>query len=560
MTQDNKRTKDLVQILHVVKIASLFFSATAFFQYYFQSKEMYYVLTNDWLMILAVLIIVLLIYGFWQIINSKGENNYIISTWVQPLIFIIISFLAIYLTGSYQSHYKFLFLFIIISVTIEYGTKLGLIISSFCSAIIISMDILLPPASVVSGMVNTYFESDLVLVCVFISISWIIGFYSKIEQEHIFYLKNLVKMDGLTKLYNHRYFYEQLAKEIEAANKNRRILSLLFIDIDYFKYYNDVNGHQKGDDALVIIAKTLKELTREQDFVARYGGEEFAIILPNTSGKEAYKIGDDIRQRIQELYFQGQEYLPNHNLTISVGISSYPTQAKTEDEIIKFADEALYRAKCFRKNRVEAYTSILDDLKPGLNDNDKEIIASIRTLIAVINAKDKYTFSHVERVVTYCRLLADVLGLDEERKKVLIYSAYMHDIGKINISEDILMKEKALNAEEWAILQKHPENGVEIIKNVYVLRDVIPVILQHHERFDGNGYPLGIRGENINYLARVLAVADSFDAMTSYRPYQKKKSFALAFDELYRCSGTQFDPEIVRIFIQSVKTDLTPDM
>jgi putative nucleotidyltransferase with HDIG domain len=192
-------------------------------------------------------------------------------------------------------------------------------------------------------------------------------------------------------------------------------------------------------------------------------------------------------------------------------------------------------------------------LQNDINENDKEIITSIKTLIAVINAKDKYTFRHVERVVSYCSLMADKLNFDDYTKRMFIYTAYMHDIGKINIPQEILLKATPLTDEEWEILKRHPENGAQIIKNVSVLKEVVPIILQHHEHYDGSGYPNKLKENEISYLARMLTVIDSFDAMTSNRPYQKKKSFSLAFDELVKCSGTQFDPEIVQAFIRIVK-------
>ncbi len=536
------------QITTIVKLFSLLFSAIAFSQYYFRNKSVYELLTSSYFLYLSILVILFALFILLDGLDRKDRSDFYLAKWIHTSILIIISFASIMLTGMYQSHYKFLFLFIIISSSIELGFKIGLSIAGASALTILTIDLFAP-----ANVVNAYFESDIVLACAFLVIAWTIGYYVKIANEHILYLKELANIDGLTSLYNHRYFYESLHRKIEECDKNNSTLSLLFIDIDYFKYYNDMNGHQKGDEALATIANKLKEVARPEDIVARYGGEEFAVILPNTAEDEALGIAERLRQKIQEQYFPGEEYLPHKNLTISVGVSVYPMKAKTGDELIRCADEALYRAKFFRKNRVEAYSSILDDLKNDLNGNDKEIITSIRTLIAVINAKDKYTFRHVERVVTYCRLLADRLGFDEYTKKIFIYGAYMHDIGKINIPEEILMKSSPLTTEEWEILSKHPENAAEIIKNVSSLQDVIPIILQHHERYNGTGYPNHLKGDEISYLARILNIADSFDAMTSYRPYQKKKSFSQAFDELIKCSGTQFDPKIVSDFITIIK-------
>ena len=333
-------------------------------------------------------------------------------------------------------------------------------------------------------------------------------------------------------------------------------LSLIFLDIDYFKHYNDLYGHQKGDEALKKIGKILKNIARENDLVSRYGGEEFAINLPNTSEEEATKIAERIRNKVEKTYFEGQENQPNANFTVSVGIAVFPDKAKSELELVKCADDALYRAKFFHKNRVETYVSVLDELKRDLNEEENALVTSIKTLISIINAKDKYTYSHVERVVIYSRLMAKKLGLSEDEKKELIYGAYMHDIGKINIPNEILTKKMRLTKEEWEILKQHPKDGVEIIKSVNSLKNVVPLILYHHERYDGFGYPVGLKEKEIPYLARVLTVIDSFDAMTSSRPYNKRKTYDEGLIELERCSGTQFDPEIVGIFSEVVKENI----
>jgi len=327
---------------------------------------------------------------------------------------------------------------------------------------------------------------------------------------------------------------------------------MIFMDIDYFKNYNDLYGHQKGDEVLKTIGSILNETARKNDIVARYGGEEFAIILPDTLEKDASNLAEEIRSKVERTYFHGEENQPNGKLTVSIGISIYPDKARNDVELVKSADDALYRAKFFDKNRVETYTSILDELKVDIEDEHIDIITSIKTLISVINAKDKYTYGHVERVVIYCKLLADKLKLGAKDKKDLVYGAYMHDIGKINISKEILNKNMPLTKEEWEIMKQHSSNGVEIIKPVKSLEEIIPIILHHHERYDGTGYPGNLKGEDIPYLVRMLTVADCFDAMTSNRPYNKRKTYMEAMDELKRCSGTQFDTDIVNAFVEVI--------
>ncbi|MEG2972825.1 MAG: diguanylate cyclase, partial [Clostridium sp.] len=397
---------------------------------------------------------------------------------------------------------------------------------------------------------NPYFENDLILSGVFILTAWTLGFYVKIEGEHIKMLESLVNFDSLTEVYNHRYFHVALKDSIKLSKKIKKPVALLFLDIDYFKHYNDLYGHQEGDEVLRKLGKILKECVKDSGVVSRYGGEEFGVILPSSDEARALEVAEKIRVTIESTYFNGQENQPNGNLTASIGVSVYPTKAETDVELIKSADDALYRAKFFKKNRVESYISILEEIRGNIDEKHVEILTSIKTLISVINAKDRYTFGHTERVVIYSRLIADKLRLSQEEKNTLIYGAYMHDIGKISIPKEVLIKKMPLEKEEWEMLKGHPESGVEIIKGVEALKDVIPLILHHHERYDGSGYPSSLSGEDIPYLSRVLTVVDSFDAMTSNRPYNKCKSFEEAIDELRICSGKQFDPDVVELFIE----------
>lgn len=383
--------------------------------------------------------------------------------------------------------------------------------------------------------------------------AWILGFYVKVEGEHIKQLEELINLDALTGLYNHRSFQEKLKKTILLSKKTKKPVSMIFFDIDYFKHYNDLNGHQKGDEVLKTIGEIVKANIRDDDFAARYGGEEFAIILPETNEEDAIKIANKIRETVEKESFYGEENQPNKVLTISAGVSVFPDRAKDEVQLLKSADDALYRAKFFNKNRVERYKSILEELEKDIEDKDIELVSSVKTLISVINAKDRYTYGHSERVVLYSRLMANKLNLSKKDKENLIYGAYMHDIGKINIPKEVLMKKMPLTNEEWEMLKQHPENGVEIIKTIDSLSGAMPIILHHHERYDGKGYPYGLKGEEIPFLARILCIVDSFDAMTSNRPYNKRKTYEEAIEELKRCSGAQFDPELSNAFIEVIK-------
>ena len=543
VAMDNDNKLQIQQLLNIIKISSLAFPAIAFLQYYSKRPDFLLSLNHE-ILIILILLAILLVYTLWIYLQSKILNKTVTRRLIDPSISMSIALLSVLLTGSYQSSYKFLFIFVILFTSIECGRRTSITVAALSALIILGVDLFYGPKT----SVNAYFEGDIVLACVFLIISWTVSYYDNIRQKHILYLRELVNIDGLTELYNHRYFYDYLSEKITQCEKQEIPLSLLFIDIDNFKYYNDMYGHQKGDDVLHTIALLMKQTYTKDTFIARYGGEEFAAIFVGIGEEQALVEAEKLRKTIQEYPFDGQDCLPGGNLTISVGVSTFPTKAKTDAELIKGADDACYRAKFLCKNRVEAYFSILDEFPFG-----SEVITQIKTLIAVINAKDKYTYRHVERVVFYASLLADQLMLGEVDRRNLIYSAYLHDIGKINIPESILVKIEPLTNEEWTTLQNHPQYAVDIIASNHLFDDIKPIILQHHERFDGKGYPDGLKGSEIHYLARLLTVVDSFDAMTSLRPYQKTKTYAQAIDELRKCSGIQFDPYAVDAFIQCIQ-------
>jgi diguanylate cyclase (GGDEF)-like protein len=548
------KKKQINDIVSVVKLMSLLFSAMVFFNFMTNYYELavdnldYIIMMN--LVIVPVFVLVL-VYALWAFSTiKKFPERYVARIHlVENFVFILIFFVIILITDAEKSDFKFLFLFIIITATIQSGIKQGMVNALLSSIIILAIDLVNGPSSVE----DLYFEKDLIMSGVFILTAWIIGFYVRTEGDHIKKLESLVNEDGLTEVYNHRFFHDDLRKKLISHEKDNKSISLVFIDLDRFKHYNDLYGHQKGDEVLKIIGRLLKTNVREDDVVARYGGDEFTIILPDTSEQDAIKIAENIRIKIEDTYFEGEENQPRGKLTASIGIAVFPDKAKNEVELIKYADDALYRAKFFNKNRVEAYYSILDDLKEDIEDKHIDLVTSIKTLISVINAKDRYTYGHVERVVVYSNLLAEKLELSEKDKKRLIYGAYMHDIGKMNIPEEILNKRMPLTKEELELLKQHPKYGAEIIKPVEALMDLSSLILHHHERYDGTGYPGNLKCEDIPHLARVLTVVDSFDAMTSNRPYSNRKTHEEAIEELKRYSGTQFDPFIVKEFIEVIE-------
>ncbi len=499
-------------------------------------------------------IVLLFVIGYFSWIayfdKSKKEDFPKIKNFIETFLLIVVFIIILYNTGFEESDYKLISIFIVIIGALEFGKNYSLCISTSVSFIILAADFIMAYNDY--NRLSGYFERDMLLISALFVSSLILGMYVDIEKEHTKELQDLANKDDLTGLYNHRYFQEYLGRSIEEIDKTNSEVSLLFMDIDYFKNYNDINGHQAGDLLLKSIGQILKSNIRENDIVARYGGEEFAAVLPYTNEEDAIEIGEKIRNAIQNNDFYGQENQPNKNITISIGVSTYPTKATTKHQLINTADDALYRAKSFNKNRVESYHSVLDDLCTQIGI-EKETIKSLKTFINMINIKDRYTYGHTERVVIYARWFAQHINLSEKDQVTLQVSAYLHDIGKLDIPEEVLNKKEKLDDEEYKMFLNHPKAGVELIKNIKGFEPFIPIILHHHERYDGRGYPNKLKGDEIPYLARMLTISDSFDAMTSHRPYNKRKSHEDAIEELRKNAGTQFDPNLVEDFISMLE-------
>ncbi|MGX4598696.1 bifunctional diguanylate cyclase/phosphohydrolase [Faecalimicrobium sp. JNUCC 81] len=516
--------------------------------------------------IFTLILISILGYLSWMATHTKDriDKKPRLTDLIETIFTLFIFTIVVCSTGIESSGYKLISVFVVLIGAIQFGKNYSIWVATFSSILIFIIDFLISVKNrpIIIGYflasdegkqtLSVYFESDLIIISALFVTAFILGMYVDIEREHSKELKNIANRDELTGLYNHRYFQEYLGKAMDNADKNNNEVSLLFMDIDYFKNYNDVNGHQAGDVLLKEIGKILKICVREDDVVARYGGEEFAAILPNTNENDAIKVGEKIRQSIQNTNFRGQENQPDKNITISIGVSSYPTRATSKHQFINTADDALYRAKSFNKNRVESYHSVLDDLCRQIGINEDRI-KSLKSLISMINIKDRYTYGHTERVVIYTKWFAQSLNLSEEDQVKIQIASYLHDIGKLEIPEEVLNKKEKLTDEEFQMFRDHPQAGVDLIQNIKPFEAFISLIKHHHERYDGFGYPDRLKGEEIPYLARMLTIADSFDAMTSNRPYNVRKSHEEGILELRANAGTQFDPQLVEEFIKMLE-------
>ena len=358
--------------------------------------------------------------------------------------------------------------------------------------------------------------------------------------------------DELTKLYNHRYFQDTVNKWIKEERYSR--FGLAMIDIDQFKIYNDLYGHASGDVALKRIAEIIQTVTTENEMLVRFGGEEFVVLFPDYSEEEVYARAERIRETVESEFLLSKDI--REFLTVTIGISSYSLNGQTLKELITKADRAVHQGKQSGRNKTINYREEHDEENNQNTEVQQKIkdafLSSIYALAATIDAKDHYTYGHSSNVSLLSAALAKEAGFDDSEIELVKNAGLLHDIGKVGIPESVLSKPGFLTPQEYEVMQGHVVQSINIIKHIPNLIDTVPVVISHHERYDGKGYPRGIKGESIPVLGRVICIADSFDAMTTDRPYRKGLSLEQAVYELKKNSGTQFDPNLVEVFINMV--------
>ena len=376
-------------------------------------------------------------------------------------------------------------------------------------------------------------------------------FVERMEQQAV--------TDSLTGLSNHMEFQKRLTEEVDRSRRYHKEFSLLMFDLDNFKMVNDTYGHQMGDAVLKEMAQVLRNSLRSVDQVFRYGGEEFAVILPETPEEGAKIISERIRQTITEsCYGKGSDR--SLRISVSIGLASFPQDADQREDLIGAADQALFSAKRSGRNRVAVYREMLGSLMDNSPIKlDNYLRDPQMNLAAIVDAKSPYTKGHTEAVARYATRFADKLDLNEGEKKNLEFASLLHNIGIVGIPSKLLNKQGPLTEEERKIINSHPTLAQMLIKQTEQLASVLPAILYHHERYDGQGYPNGLKGEEIPYLARVLSVLDAYNAMISARAYRPRLTKAQAIEELKKNAGSQFDPDIAAAFITFLEQE-DPDL
>ncbi len=359
------------------------------------------------------------------------------------------------------------------------------------------------------------------------------------SSYHALRAMRLALTDPLTGLGNHRHFHERLREELEHAEQTGLPLALCLLDVDDFKRVNDRFGHPAGDLLLTELAATF----RQNGETFRLGGDEFAILLPGYDDAAGLETAEAVVNRVAALRLERVGAI-----TVSAGISNFPAHAD-RDELLKLADNALYWAKEHGKDRVRVYRPAVvefDELQRIAGGRDRVGRSDAAANLArAVDARDTYTGAHSERVAELAARIATRLELDDDQVELIRLAGSLHDLGKLAIPEELLRKPGVLTPAERLLLERHPQTGFRMLESLGV-DPVSKWVLHHHEHWDGSGYPDALEAEAIPLGARILLVADAYDAITSDRCYRPGTGGRAAFAELERCAGTQFDPRVVR--------------
>ena len=396
------------------------------------------------------------------------------------------------------------------------------------------------------------------------------------RAEHFEEVAEAARRDSLTGLFNARTFHRRMVEEVERADRSGQQLSLLMLDVDYFKHFNDTYGHMAGDQLLRDLSTLLLAEVRVIDTVARYGGEEFALLLPDTGSERAFVVAERLRTGIEKMRYDG---LPEP-VTASIGVATYPDDGLTPSDLLAKSDQALYASKNGGRNRTTQYDqienvemmkrrkdeplhdpTIIDAIRDALKglESSRDLLRHldvIASLTAIMRAKEPAALDHMRDVSTIAELFLAELPIGERPRWSIHIACLLRDIGKLAVGDEILSKSDFLTREEYEIVRRHPIVSAQIVQPLKGFENVVQLVRHHHERWDGKGYPDGLKGDEIPYGARVVGLIDAFYAMVRRRPYSSRvRGLRYACEEIRRNAGSQFDPELSRKFLGMIEAN-----
>jgi two-component system cell cycle response regulator len=382
-------------------------------------------------------------------------------------------------------------------------------------------------------------------------------------------VEKVATTDQLTGVLNRQASLRRLAAELERSGRYGSPVTVGLADIDHFKRVNDTYGHAAGDIVLRHVAQLIRGDLRAGDTLGRYGGEEFLIVLPESDVESAAAAADKIRRlvgRTPVTLPDGEELA----VTISIGVAAGSGQGLRLDTITRDADTALYAAKSLGRDQVYLFKELDDERtihrSPITAAARDEAVAVGRQaadaaedrLAEILSPRDGWSGKPSQMIADLSIRLAGALGLPEGEIRRIRTASLLHDVGKIAISEELLSKPRELSSSEWRSVMEHPKVGQIVLEQAGAMRDAATIALHHHEWFDGSGYPHGLAGADIPLGARIVAIADAYEAMISTRPYKSSKTHAEALAELSACAGSQFDPDLVEVFVAQVADSVAP--
>jgi diguanylate cyclase (GGDEF)-like protein len=412
--------------------------------------------------------------------------------------------------GGAESPLALLFFLPLVFAALSYPLTSVVAIGAVCELTFVGIGSMLgPPDPVQLGFVAACLALTAVLC------AWQAHTHDRRRAE----LALISRSDPLTGCLNRRGFEERVAAELAEALRNATPLAIVMLDLDRFKEINDTRGHAAGDELLRWTVGTIGQIIRPMDAIGRLGGDEFAVLLPGTGDSDALAAAERMRDSLVG------------RVEVTAGVACFPTQGVDLEELLRHADAELYAVKQGRAR---------PEVAPGRRE-----LSWAAALARAVDLRMADSDGHSNRVAQYAAVIGAELDWSENDVGPLRMAAMLHDVGKVSIPDRILRKPGLLDPEELEAIRRHPAEGAELVARVDGLEPILPWIRHAHEHFDGSGYPDGLSGEAIPPAARILLVADAYDAMTSDRPYSPAVAHDVAIEELRRCAGQQFDPRCV---------------